>query len=97
MSENKTYLFKTLIRNTGDMKHECWRNNDYILGRIAGISLAICGEKVRPYKRIKGEQVQAVICEPEKYVEFKKLVDKHYPGLCVFNYKEEKENCEEET
>lgn len=96
MSENKTYLFKTLVKNTKDVR-DAWRNNEYIKGRIAGISLAICGEKVRPYKRIKDGQVQGVVCEPEKYVEFKKLVDKHYPGLCEFNYKEEKENCEEET
>lgn len=25
-------------------------------------------------------------CEPGKYETFKNLVEKHYPGLCEFNY-----------
>jgi hypothetical protein len=95
MSENKTYLFETLIKNTKDVTPKHWRNNAYIRGRISGISLAICGGNLRPYRREKGGYVQVVVCEPEKYVEFKKLVDECYPGLCEFNYKSE--NCKEET
>lgn len=96
MSENKTFLFKTLIKNTEDVVPKHWRNNKYIRGRISGISLVICGDDYGPYKRAEDGYVQSVVCEPEQYDEFKKLVEEVYPGLCEFNYKE-KDNCEEEA
>ena len=87
MEENKNYIFKTLVKNGEDVK-EHWRNNDYVLGRISGMNCAICGKAKYPNMKTEIGIIIITKCDPEKYVEFTKMVKEHYPGLCEFNYKE---------
>lgn len=82
----KNGIFKTFIK--GD--HKVYGENDYVVGRISGISLMICGEPCAP-NDFFDETKDYVIhhnCSLKRYKTFKKIVEEHYPGLCVFNYQE---------
>ena len=83
--------FKTLIKETH--KHGM---NEYVHGRISGYKEVMCDgvrngfdEPGFAFKHVPGiGSVHTTVCEPEQYEKFKDLVEKHYPGLCEFNYQE---------
>lgn len=83
-------FFKTLVRE--DHK---FGMNDYVLGRVSGILEVICDGKrngidepgVDAMWEIPGVgSTFTTLCEPEQYEQFANLIEKHYPGLCIFNY-----------
>lgn len=64
--------------------------NDYILGRIDGFMEAICEylDQIKYPMRQNintGEYILTVNCTSEQYEQFKKMVEKRYPGLCKFD------------
>ena len=83
-------IFKTLVRE--DHK---FGKNDFVLGRISGYMEVICdgrrngidepGVDALWYVREVGHRF-TTLCEPEQYEQFANLVEKHYPGLCIFDY-----------
>ena len=82
-------IFNTLIK-----KDHVDGENEYIQGRISGIQEIVCDglrngidEPCCPtWDVADAGKVIMTICEPEKYETFKNLVDRHYPGLCEFDY-----------
>lgn len=85
---NTEYLFKTLVK--ADHK---FGDNEFALGRIFGFMELLCNgshngrdEPGYVIQRTKEGCVLRTKCVPDKYVEFTKLVKKHYPDLCIFNY-----------
>lgn len=80
-------FFKTVIKGTH--KHG---QNLYVIGRLSGIGYVICGHLKSFGCGINrnGEHKDSCFiheCSPEQYEKFKELVEKEYPGLCIFNYK----------
>lgn len=82
-------VFNTLIK-----KDHKFGENEYVHGRISGMQEMICDgnnngvdEPGYAMWHIPGVgEVLVTYCEPEKYESFKNLVEKHYPGLCEFDY-----------
>ena len=83
----KKRIFKTIVRADHDLGGE-----EYVLGRIRGIQLAMCDEDpkngfVWSYVPGVGDVIKTE-CTPEKYGAFTKVIEELYPGLCIFDYKE---------
>lgn len=63
--------------------------NEYVLGVVYGLKLALCGDG-RPVPRNGWDRVPVFLsafCEPEQYEAFREAVENHYPGMCEFDYK----------
>lgn len=83
-------IFKTFFKK--DHKHG---DNEYVKGRVMGIMLGLSNAidktddvDVEP---IYSDQYGSIFihkCSQEVYDIFTKVVEDHYPGLCVFNYNE---------
>ena len=80
-------IFKTIVR--ADHK---FGDSKYIRGRISGIQLAMCDEDPKNgfiWSYVPGVGgMTKTECTPEKYDAFAKVIEKLYPGLCIFDYKE---------
>ncbi len=71
--------------------------NSYVRGKIHSYKELICdGERdgiSKPafaWKVVSGVgEVIATVCTQEQYDRFSQMVEKHYPGLCEFDYKKE--------
>lgn len=79
--------FRTLIKAEGRL------TNEFVIGKISGIMLALCDKTTEHEKNcvyaivgIDEGYILTVDCYEEDYAKFKCLVETHYPGLCVFNY-----------
>lgn len=81
---DKKYLIKTLIRWDHKLGDE-----PYVQGRISGMQLVISNDtKAYANKRVaEGYVLQGEFTAIE-YDDFMNIVEKHYPGLCKFDYKE---------
>ena len=79
-------IFKTLVKDN----HVKFGRNSYIRGRISGIQYVVCDKDTYANKSIDGGIIQTCKCTPEQYEQFTEIVDKMYPGLCIFNYEESK-------
>ena len=79
----ETNLFKTLVK----FKRELGVNQ-YILGRISGINYMLCGDDKIQFANtcVNDEYILISICTAEQYAIFANVIEKQYPGLCVFNY-----------
>lgn len=74
-------IYKTLVES----------NNDYVVGRINGVKLAICdypNKNFDNYMTTNSAGFSILLCEctEEQYNTFANIVDKIYPGMCVFNH-----------
>lgn len=80
-------IFKTLILKKGRLG-----KNKYVHGRISGMSVALCGgvECDKRFALMENRKVLMVTseCTQKQYDKFKELVEKVYPGICIFDYKE---------
>lgn len=77
-------ICKTLVKDN----HKYGRNA-YVRGRISGIQLIVCeGYKTHSNRGIEGGILHICECLPEQYERFSEIVDRIYPGLCIFNYEE---------
>ena len=79
------HVFKTLIK--GDHK----LNNEYVHGRVSGISYVLCGgAEGNNFANITIKKDKSFIitaeCTTKEYVEFRKVIEKMYPDLCIFDY-----------
>jgi hypothetical protein len=66
-----------------------------VKGRISGIQCVICEvykEKTVGFanKRVDDGDILQVMCTQEQYDKFAEIVERYYPELCTFNYKESK-------
>lgn len=78
-------IFKTLVKDN----HKFGRNA-YIRGKISGIQFMVCDiNKTYANEGIEGGILYTCECTPEQYEKFTKIIEEHYPGLCIFNYEEE--------
>lgn len=83
--------FRTLIGDKVTYKNgNTCDVNDYIRGRISGILCAICecpnGIAYPVMRNTKTNmEILRVKCTPEQYVQFKKMIEEKYPGLCKFD------------
>jgi hypothetical protein len=80
------HVFKTLIK--GDHKLNC----EYVKGRISGIAYVIC-EESKPgrawglrEKQNDKSMIHTMECTTKQYVEFRRVIEELYPGLCIFDY-----------
>lgn len=81
----KYYQIYTLVK--GDHKEGY---STYVRGRVTGIALVMLDIfEVFGLKECADGWVFGCMCKPRKYRKFAKYIEKRYPGLCVFNYKEE--------
>ena len=81
--------FKTLIKKEHE-NHSRWNSeNDYVVGRVSGISLVLCGSPREAYELTNDGVVLTVTCEPEAYEHFMCIVEKQYPKMCEFYYGKE--------
>lgn len=85
--------FKTLVKE----EHK-FGTNEYVLGTINGFKQLVCDGKrngfdepgVAPLWQMPGVGMMFTsLCTQEQYDTFAQLVEKHYPGLCEFDYSEE--------
>lgn len=61
---------------------------DYNIGKIEGLMWAICGgvsAKPKHNTRTKAGILLEVDARPSRYELFSRIVDKYWPGLCVFD------------
>lgn len=88
MEERK---YRTLIK-----KNHKFGENEYVQGRISGIQEVICDRDRNGvdnpavevlYDVMNTGLVLTTLCSQEQYDRFAELVEKHYPGLCVFDVK----------
>lgn len=83
--------FRTFVGNKVTYKNGNTRDvNDYIRGRISGISYVICERPngvTYPVMRSTKTNMEIfrVKCTPEQYGQFKKMIEEFYPGLCKFD------------
>lgn len=84
-------VFVTIFKS----KDEHVLSNDYTRGRITGIAYIMCDEykSDKPlyasfYHTVSGRRSFAVECSEAKYAAFAEIIEKIYPGLCIFNAKE---------
>ena len=81
---DKKYIIKTLIRR--DHK---FGENTYVRGRICGMKEVICKEdKLFAVCEIDEGFILTTECTAIQYDDWMNLVEKRYPGLCKFDYKE---------
>ena len=85
---NKKYVVSTLIK-----RNHKFGENAYVRGRISGIKLVVCdgSDKFANCEIDEGILIKSE-CTPEQYDEFMNIVEKHYPGLCEFDYKLKQES-----
>lgn len=83
---DKKYEISTLIRR--DHK---FGENAYVRGRVTGMQAAICNQDTE-YANVMLEEgvILTAKCTAIQYDNFMNLVEKKYPGLCKFDYKESK-------
>lgn len=86
--KTETKLFRTLVK-----KDHKFGGNDYVLGRISGYKNILCdGDRdgiSKPGFGMFSTEIGTIMackCTLEEYNKFIDLVNKHYPGLCVFDY-----------
>ena len=78
----------TLIR-----KEHKLGDNAYVKGRISGIGYMLLYDKDGlEYANAKNDDGFLLThkCNVDQYMEFMEIVEKLYPGLCIFDYKESK-------
>ena len=79
--------FKTLIKSDTRLGV-----NKYVQGRISGYQDYICHRNNNKLglsnKRTEAGLVIGTVCTAEEYEEFKNFTESRYPGVCVFDYKE---------
>ena len=81
---DKKYKIKTLIRWDHKLGDDA-----YVRGRITGFQCALCNQyKEFANVRIKEGVVLTAECTATQYDDFINVVERHYPGLCKFDYKE---------
>jgi bifunctional ADP-heptose synthase (sugar kinase/adenylyltransferase) len=64
----------------------------YVAGRISGILAGIIGDD-EPGKQLcrtlendnNNQMIITAVTTKKKYEKFKRIVEKHYPGLCLFD------------
>lgn len=83
--DNK-YEISTLIR-----RNHKFGENAYVRGRITGMQAVICKQD-KEYANVMCEEgiVLTAKCTAIQYDDFMNFVEKRYPGLCQFDYKESK-------
>ena len=80
-------IFKTILKDDHELI-----DNEYVLGRISGIKLAMCDKD--PTKGFIWEHICGVghmlktECTSDQYDAFTKIIEELYPGFCIFDYKE---------
>lgn len=74
--------FKTVV--TSDNK---LGRRQYVIGVIVGLMRGICGDRdITVIQNLDTlNHTFKVTCYPELYYEFRRTVEKLYPGLCVFS------------
>ena len=79
------YGFITLVKKD----HKPYGGRDFVRGKIMGYKEVICDGGFSKYAMYVTDEGTIMItkCTPDKYDHFAWLVEEHYPGLCVFNYK----------
>lgn len=74
----------TLIKRN----HDKFGDNAYVMGRISGMQLVICEcDDKFPITEIEEGHILTTKCTLKQYEDFMNLIEKHYPGLCEFDYK----------
>ena len=66
-------------------------DNDFVEGRLSGIQQAICdpdNERGYAIAHVQDGYIIATTCTLEQYERFAEIVEKCYPKLCVFDYKD---------
>lgn len=59
---------------------------DYVIGMIAGIMRSMCGMFDGALVTLSnGNHQLTTTCEPDKYDKFSNMIERLYPGLCVFD------------
>ena len=86
MDKNE-FIFRTLIKNNHRLDEK------YVRGLLYGIYYMCCGHSGYDYTRVNEGSVMIFRCTQEQYVEFTKVIENVYPGLCVFNYTYEHESA----
>ena len=79
-------IFTTIVKS----EDEVGISNDYMLGRIRGIEYAMCGGEqganfATMYCPKNGRRCFDTKCSDEEYLAFKAMVERLYPGLCIFD------------
>lgn len=79
-------IFRTLI-----IKKDRLGKNVYVHGRISGMNVALCGgvKNDKRFALMENRKVLVITseCTQKQYDTFSELVEKLYPGICVFDYK----------
>ena len=77
--------FKTLVKKN----HEKFGGNEYVRGKISGISYILCGKETYPHLEDAetGDVIITHECYQEQYDIFKITIEDLYPDLCIFDYK----------
>ena len=89
--DNNGQRFYTLVKKD----HIKYGGNKFVLGKIEGFKELLCdydfaneGGRLGMYpmhRDSNNNRVLETVCTPEMYEKFTRLVELHYPGLCVFN------------
>lgn len=77
-------LFRTLIKNNTVLGEK-----SYVQGKISGYQDIICDrDEETTFANIGSEKgtILTTKCTELQYDAFKKMVEKHYPGVCEFDY-----------
>ena len=79
-------IFTTIVKSKDEVKI----SNDYTLGRIRGIEYVMCGGAPGAnfgtmYCPTNGRHLFGTECSDEEYLAFKTMVERLYPGLCIFD------------
>lgn len=84
-----TKVYTTLIKK----EHEKFGGNVYVKGRISGMAYAISGfRKQYAVTENKEGYIRHDRFTEEEYELFKITVENNYKGLCIFDYKQDKES-----
>jgi hypothetical protein len=76
-------IFKTLVTRGVQPRYD----NDFVLGKIAGIQRAICNPTDEQEFACRHKDTGVVFtteCTEEEYKQFTEIVERTYPGLCKF-------------
>lgn len=86
MQKEQVSVYKTLVKRNHRLG-----DNDYVLGRISGISDCLLGPALGPWARPRNGvgKIRAHICTRKDYEDFAEVIEEMYPGLCIFDYEME--------
>ena len=75
--------FKTLVRTNHRLGYK-----EHVRGELDGIALVMLDTHLFSIKEGRDGHVYTCACGVRAYKKYAKFVEKHYPGLCTFDYEE---------